>query len=349
MTQVEKVWEEQLVSKKFFIAEKDLKQLISESEKSTCIATDEIMVNGSKVGYMVRGGSMSEGDSGWAFYAGNESEEYLQDFDDAGVYSLNQVCNYDEDIIPFLDAPEGSAFCRDDAGAFIMIEEDSDSDEEVGEVNYLSEVEMKEIEAHLDEHIGPVKNVYHEIISDFIHVDILVIEPTEERNYYTLCTMGMSAIPMNVPEELREEYDLDFAEMMISLPPDWNIRDDREENYWPIRWLKILARLPYQNNTWLGFGHSIPNGEPFAGNTLLSGIILDFQASFHDDEANITQIELSTGKVINFYSLIPVYDEEMNEKLETNAETVLEKIYEVTPTQVIDIQRKNVSGQKIIH
>ena len=30
----------------------------------------------------------------------------------------------------------------------------------------------------------------------------------------------------------------------MSLPPDWKLGQEGEEWYWPIRWLKILARLP---------------------------------------------------------------------------------------------------------
>ncbi len=61
---------------------------------------------------------------------------------------------------------------------------------------------------------------------------------------------------MNVPSAL-DEYELYYAELMIDLPPEWLVQDDDENNYWPIRWLKILARLPIDSDTWLGYGHTI--------------------------------------------------------------------------------------------
>ena len=77
-----------------------------------CIATDRITVNGERVGSMVRDGPVRPEDSGWAFSAGTESQSYLDDPANSGVYDVNTIANYDPDIIPFLDAPVGSRFVR---------------------------------------------------------------------------------------------------------------------------------------------------------------------------------------------------------------------------------------------
>ena len=58
---------------------------------------------------------------------------------------------------------------------------------------------------------------------------------SEERDYYTLVTMGMGAHRMNVPEELAE-YKLERAELAIALPPDWKLDEESlkdERWYWP--------------------------------------------------------------------------------------------------------------------
>ena len=87
-----------------------------------CIATDMITVNGNPVGYMVRESSDRPDDSGWCFMAGNESQEYMDDPENHGIYDVNTIANYSPDIIPFLDAPPGSAFVRDpESGAFIEV------------------------------------------------------------------------------------------------------------------------------------------------------------------------------------------------------------------------------------
>ena len=74
-------------------------------------------------------------------------------------------------------------------------------------------------------HICEFENVFHELVSPDIHVDICVVPPSKERDYYTLVTMGMGAHRMNVPEELAE-YKLERAELAIALPPDWKMDEE---------------------------------------------------------------------------------------------------------------------------
>ena len=64
-----------------------------------------------------------------------------------------------------------------------------------------TEQELEIVENHIMSKIGNYKNVFHEIYSPDIHCDVCVIDPTPERNFYTLVTLGMGAHKMNVPEE----------------------------------------------------------------------------------------------------------------------------------------------------
>lgn len=208
-----------------------------------------------------------------------------------------------------------------------------------GEYAYVPETydeeEMEALDAHIGKYFGESENVFHEIVSPDIHVDIYVIEPTPARNFYTLITFGMGAHLMNVPEEL-DEYKLKRAEMVIYLPADWDIYEGDEEYYWPLRWLKILARLPIKHDTWLGWGHTVPNGRPFADNTLLSGVML---INPEDVEEGAAVCELPNGEEVNFYQVIPLYEEEMNYKLEHGAEGLLDKMTDVS--SVVDLNRRN--------
>ena len=78
-----------------------------------CIASDKITKEGFKVGYMYRE-PPDEGvpDSGWRFLAGNESDEYMNDPHNHHVFAINEICNYDRDIIPYLSSPVGSVYIR---------------------------------------------------------------------------------------------------------------------------------------------------------------------------------------------------------------------------------------------
>jgi hypothetical protein len=99
-------------SKRFFRSASEFRKLVP--EMGPCIATDHIVVEGRRVGWMERV-EWHAGGSGWQFYSGLESEEYLDDLEHLDFYAVNTVANYDPDIIPFLDAPVGSAFERDRA------------------------------------------------------------------------------------------------------------------------------------------------------------------------------------------------------------------------------------------
>ena len=82
-------------------------------------ATDLVTVHKHPVGYMYRDSPDSPKDSGWRFLAGFESDEYMDDPNNMGVFDVNTIANYDPDIVPFLTAPVGSAFARnDETGAF---------------------------------------------------------------------------------------------------------------------------------------------------------------------------------------------------------------------------------------
>ena len=77
---------------------------------------------------------------------------------------------------------------------------------------------IEAVSAHVERHLGRIGVVFHEIVSDLVHIDLLHVPPTRERPFHTLVTCGMSTRPMNVPEDAEE---LRYAELMLSLPPDW--------------------------------------------------------------------------------------------------------------------------------
>ncbi len=77
-----------------------------------CFASDRITVDGQPVGLMYREKSDFDSDSGWRFFAGDESAEYINNPANFGVYAVNVIANYDQSIVHMLDAPTGSAFHR---------------------------------------------------------------------------------------------------------------------------------------------------------------------------------------------------------------------------------------------
>ena len=116
-------WPEyQSINKKLALAAKEIILLIPDWDgPEACLATDRVMVDGLKVGYMYREESEIEADSGWRFTAGDESDDYINDPENSSFYDLNTVCNNDPEIIEFLNAAPGSAFERIDGGPLIPV------------------------------------------------------------------------------------------------------------------------------------------------------------------------------------------------------------------------------------
>lgn len=90
----------------------------NESNGKGCIASDKITKEGYKVGYMYREHpDECQPDSGWRFLVGNE-DDYMNDPDNHHVFDINTICNYDEDIIPYLKSKTGSVYIRVDNTKF---------------------------------------------------------------------------------------------------------------------------------------------------------------------------------------------------------------------------------------
>ena len=100
----------------FFKSKKEIKEKYIPQGPSGCMASNRITVDGCKVGYMYREEPDADAtfpDSGWRFFAGDEDERYTDNPDNFHIFNLNTICNYDGDIIPYLDAPYGVAFVRE--------------------------------------------------------------------------------------------------------------------------------------------------------------------------------------------------------------------------------------------
>ena len=225
--------------------------------------------------------------------------------------------------------------------------EDTQDEEEFSNPEVYTEEEMEAVEGHIQQYFGEIENVFHELISPDIHVDICIVPPTEERDYYTLVTMGMGAHRMNVPEDLAE-YKLERAELAIALPAGWKLDQESmkdEKWYWPIRLLKVLARLPIASDTWLGFGHTMDNEDDFAKDTKLCAAIL---TGPQDTEDGSEVCILPGGEEVNFYHVIPLYRDELEYKMAHDADALLDKMdgisFVMKPDRQDAITRGNLSN-----
>jgi len=231
-----------------------------------------------------------------------------------------------------------------ESGAPIYRHEDKDREFELA----MGDSEnIERISDHIERHIGPIDNIFHELISDLVHIDVHVVAPTETRPFYTLVTSGMSDKPMNAPKGLE---DLRFAELMICLPPDWPMSQEawkqHEDAYWPIYSLKFLARFPHEYQTWLWATHTVPNGDPpapFAKNTELCCAMLMPPLTGGDQ---FNELRIDDHKTIHFFGIIPITRDEMEFKLKHGAEALIDGFERNQVSEILDPGRPSSLKKK---
>jgi Suppressor of fused protein (SUFU) len=196
------------------------------------------------------------------------------------------------------------------------------------------------INEFIKRNVGEIVQVFHELESDDLHVDIYHGRTNGDVRVQWLFTSGMSRRPMNVPPgKLRER----FGELVICLPPPWPLNMDafKSENYyWPVRLLKILARYPFQNNTWLSEGHSVPYGKAFAPNTKMSSaLLMRPQLLCADPVVHVRDQE------ILLWAVCPLYEDESKFKQKYGFEALSKLLAKHGVTEMLDPDRASVVKQ----
>ena len=136
--------------------------------------------------------------------------------------------------------------------------------------------------------------VAHEIDSKYVHTDIAIIN--DEDDLKAFASFGMGARPMNAPEENLKRIELfGFA--------SYDLIMDSEETKVIVTEITRISKYPFQNNTWIGPGHTINASDDFR-NKFGFGFFLFIYGGF--------TVNLSDIGEVNYLNLIPIYEEERN-------------------------------------
>jgi hypothetical protein len=206
-------------------------------------------------------------------------------------------------------------------------------------------VELSEVSRHIERTIGPVETVFHEIVSDGLHIDVHHVKSSFFRRYEVLVTSGMSEWKMAVPDDSREARR---AEILTVLPKGWPLNRaafEKEDHYWPIRLIKSLARFPRDAGTWLGFGHTVANGSeatgalPYAPNIRFNAAAILPPMTLGKD---VWSMKSKSGEEVFFWAAVPLYPEEMKFKLENGMDALLDLFDRHKVSERIDVGRASV-------
>lgn len=198
--------------------------------------------------------------------------------------------------------------------------------------------------SHIASNLGDPQ-LFHTSEAAGLTIELLYVAPTKERPLHTFITYGMSSRPLNAPAE---EPHSSYLELMISLPSAWPIDEESmktNEFSWPLTLLLFLARYPHLSQRWLWAGHTIPANEPpapYATNTKLTSCVilppLLAPPSFGVFEGQ--------EKVVRIFTLVPLYQEELELKLEQGLDALLDRFNQYKILDYVNPYRVNtITGE----
>ena len=192
-----------------------------------------------------------------------------------------------------------------------------------------TENERIEIIKFIEENFGRIETIYQNVS----FLDIAQINPTKEKPYYTLITLGMGEHKMY--NQNNENFS-SFAELMISLPPDWNF--DNKNYTWVLDNLINLTYLPFSYYSAYEWGHLENNFEPFSSNTKLSALTILYP-EMKKENSGLLKLE---NRNLQFYQIVPLYNEEYTFALKNGMKNLLLLDVEKKISFVIDMNREKV-------
>lgn len=173
--------------------------------------------------------------------------------------------------------------------------------------------ERMEIIRFIEENFGRIEEIYEVDYGNF-SLDVAQINPTEEKLYYTLITLGMGEHKMY--NQNNENFS-SYAELMISLPPDWSFENKKYN--WGLDELIHLAHIPFSFYYAYEWGHLENNFEAFNSKTNLSAVAILYP-EMKEENSGLLKLE---NRDLQFYQLVPLYDEEYNFALRNGMKNLL--------------------------
>jgi hypothetical protein len=149
-------------------------------------------------------------------------------------------------------------------------------------------------------------SVSHEVFPLVPHIDVYQFQATmKDRSLCLLVTGGMSDLPMTMPR------GAEGAPRRVELL--FYCDEPKDEYIATLRW---LAHFPHSAKTWVGCGHTVPNGDPpapFWGSDRLDTIL--FLAPILSQDAKLSEELTLNGDRVHFLWVAPITTAECDFKL----------------------------------
>ena len=174
-------------------------------------------------------------------------------------------------------------------------------------------------EAAYERLYGKPESVSHELLPQIPHIDVYTIKRILKKaagneEFHVLMTGGMSDLRMRVP---RAAGDAAHRVELI-----FYCGEPRDEYIETLRW---IAHFPHDSKSWLGYGHTMPNGNPpapFWGSDTLDTLV--FLPPIIMKDQNLHEELSLSGDPVSFLWVVPLTTAECNFKLQNGFDALLD-------------------------
>ena len=179
---------------------------------------------------------------------------------------------------------------------------------------------------------GKALKISHELLPLVPHIDVYIFQRKRgDQIVYSLVTGGMSDLEMTLP--LRAIDSPRRAELIFYCS------EPREEYISTLRW---IAHFPHSSKSFLGHGHTMPNGNPpapFWGSTSLDTLF--FLPPVVTKDQTLPELLQLDGLPVHFLWVVPLTTAECNFKLKKGFGAIMDLFQQNRHPHVFDPNRRS--------
>ena len=188
-------------------------------------------------------------------------------------------------------------------------------------------------EAAYEKLLGKALSVSHELLPQIPHVDVFIFRRSRGNQFvYSLVTGGMSDLEMTLPPPASSEVPRRVELIFYCSEP-------REEYINTLRW---VAHFPHDSKSFLGYGHTMPNGNPpapFWGSAVLDTLVF-LPPIVKKDQTLPSELKLG-GQPVHFLWVVPLTSAECDFKLQNGLDKLMNLFQQHRHPHIFDPQRKS--------
>lgn len=167
-------------------------------------------------------------------------------------------------------------------------------------------------------------------------IPLLALDLESRSQVTVILTDGLANYKMPVPQVLNER---EYNELCFCLPNYWEWEDlENPAMNWIFSWIQKLAKHVVTKETYFAHGHTIPSGKEMKSfsPTMKQNFLILSDPILLDNE--LKPIKLGS-KMVNFLTIIPIFEDEMDMKQEKGASKFLKRFIDKGGTELLDDYR----------